>query len=77
MLSRRGLLGTMLAAPAIVRTPGLLRPTKPIRDHALFQIDELDLFRRDPAAFMLRFTLKNSHTLPNWQRDALLELSNV
>jgi hypothetical protein len=28
MLSRRGLLGTMLAAPAIVRTPGLLMPVK-------------------------------------------------
>lgn len=30
LLSRRGLLGSLLAAPAIIRTPGLLMPVKPL-----------------------------------------------
>lgn len=29
MLTRRGLIGTLLAAPVIIRTPGLLMPIKP------------------------------------------------
>ena len=28
MLTRRGLIGTLLAAPVIIRTPGLLMPVK-------------------------------------------------
>ena len=31
MLNRRGLLLGLLAAPAIIKTPGLLMPIKPIR----------------------------------------------
>lgn len=31
MLTRRGLIGTLLAAPAIIRTPGLLMPVKAIQ----------------------------------------------
>ena len=30
MLNRRGLLGFALAAPAIIRVPGLLMPVKPL-----------------------------------------------
>jgi hypothetical protein len=29
MLSRRGFIGSLLAAPVIIRTPGLLMPIKP------------------------------------------------
>ena len=31
LLSRRGLIGSLLAAPVIIRTPGLLMPIKPQR----------------------------------------------
>jgi hypothetical protein len=35
MLSRRGLLGSLICAPAIIRTPGLLMPIKSLREFAM------------------------------------------
>jgi len=42
MIPRRGLLaglGALLAAPAIIRTPGLLMPVKPVRELVLAGLD--------------------------------------
>ena len=42
MIPRRGLLaglGALLAAPAIIRTPGLLMPVRPLREPILIALD--------------------------------------
>lgn len=42
MIPRRGLLaglGALLAAPAIIRTPGLLMPVRPLREPLWFGVD--------------------------------------
>ena len=39
MLTRRGLIGTLLAAPVIIRTPGLLMPVKAIREPLWMGLD--------------------------------------
>ena len=36
MITRRGILGTLLAAPAIIRTPGLLMPIRVLRSTRQF-----------------------------------------
>jgi hypothetical protein len=45
MIPRRGLLaglGALLAAPAIIRTPGLLMPVRPLREPLWFGVDWAD-----------------------------------
>lgn len=48
LLSRRGLLGSLLAVPAIIRTPGLLMPVKPL--HAA-EIATPSVWTTPPKAF--------------------------
>ena len=66
MLTRRGLIGTLLAAPAIIRTPGLLMPVKPVdgvwRPHEAPSLDEI-------KAALLRSLRKQDA----WQRASLAQ----
>jgi len=68
---RRGLLGTLLAAPAIILTPGLLMPIKPV---AKFTLSPADINALNLAYYnLVRVELDNgfSCTRFKWQRSAL------
>lgn len=38
MLSRRGLIGALLATPIIIKTPGLLMPVKPLQQERILTL---------------------------------------
>lgn len=40
-LTRRGLIGSLICAPAIIRTPGLIMPIKPLKKLAQFRINSV------------------------------------
>lgn len=58
MITRRGILGALLAAPAIIRTPGLLMPVK-----APLVVATDDMWWSVPAVFLSNMQAVQLHTL--------------
>ena len=70
MIQRRGLLaglGALLAAPAIIRTPGLLMPVRPFREPLLAAAD----FGRDEGTLLFFSTPSGAEN--GWMWRAWLE----
>ena len=55
MLARRNFLGSLLAAPAIIRTPGLLMPIKRLSPIVVSNIREVRITELDVVAIMQKY----------------------
>lgn len=76
-LSRRGFLGAILAAavaPAIIRTPGLIMPVKPILDLRPMNPDYLDGLDRLQRALCEPILVRAEHLLPPYSGPVIARL---
>lgn len=65
MLSRRGFLGSLLAAPVVITTPGLLMPVKKMIKPT---VTELMTFQRY-AGYEIIYALSEPNTLFDWATE--------
>lgn len=72
-VSRRGVLGALLAAPAVIRTPGLLMPVKAV-DLAFYSGGTIEP-RRDDFVEFIRTC--HSHPLEEWQGEIVKRIADA
>jgi hypothetical protein len=68
MITRRGVLGALLAAPAIIRTPGLLMPIRVLRGGGKFywEISMLDFPLPDGFEWLETTSLESNDMIKIW-----------
>lgn len=75
LLSRRGLLGSLLAAPAVITSPGLLMPVKRLVEPTPFVVPAVASILPG-GAFDQWIVTVNYHALVNGRSDYAVEWRN-